>query len=94
MARHHVKFDNLTQTQFAVGMLSVIEKQPKNETKNSMRSLVSQIQRDMIDFGFKIILCITSVILTALEENMIEWMDSDNIEVMRKMDIKFRFSEL
>ena len=52
-----------------------------------MISFVSQIHRDMIDFGYQTILCITSVILTALEENRIEWTDSDDINAMRKQYI-------
>ena len=41
----------------------------------------------MIDLGYQPILGITSVILIALEENRIEWMDSDDINFIRKQHI-------
>ena len=40
MARQRVKFDELTQTQFSAGMLSVIEKEQSIEIKNAMISFV------------------------------------------------------
>ena len=87
MARQHVNFDDLTQTQFSAGMLSVIEKEQNIETKNAIISFVSQIQQDMIDFGYQTILGITSVNLTTLEEKKIEWTDSDDINAMQKQYI-------
>ena len=68
-------------------MLSVIEKEQNIEIKNAMIAFVCQIHRDMIDFGYPTILGITSVILTALEENRIEWTDPDDINAMRKQYI-------
>ena len=68
-------------------MLSVIEKEQSIEIKNAMISFVSQIHRDMIDFGYQTILGIISVILTALEGNRIEWTDSDDINAMQKQYI-------
>ena len=42
------------------------------------------VHRDMIDVRYQMILGITSIILTALEENRIEWSDLDEINTMQK----------
>ena len=68
-------------------MLAVIEEEQNTEIKDSIISFVSQTNRDMIDFGFQIILGITGVILIAIEENRVEWTDTGIIDAMRKQSI-------
>ena len=68
-------------------MLAIFQEEKNTETKNSIIAFVSQTHRDMIDFGFKIILGITGVILIALEENRVEWTNTNIIDAMRKQYI-------
>ena len=74
-------------------MLAMANLEVNPSKKANILSYVSQLHHDMVDFGFQVISGVNGVVLAALEEGKINWLDQDGINVLRKQYMLNALSE-
>ena len=80
----HVKYDDLSQSQFSAGMMSMVLNESNNEIKQAILKYVTDLHHDMIDIGFPTTLAINSTVLSQLEEGKLTWLDCNQIDNIKK----------
>ncbi len=83
-ARTRVKYDNLTQSQWASGVTRVLQLETNQLHKTNMGQYMADLFQDLADYGFECAKGAHAVILSQIEEGNLTWSNPEQIAHVRR----------